>query len=138
MTWASESDVVTLTGSPADAVKLAQAQATIELAIGRTEAKGTAEMTARDLDWLRRAVAYQAAWMAGQPDLFQRLEVKSLSQDGMSATFKGDALVLAPNAKRAIRNLSWLGSTRSVSVEPFCPTPARRLVDYENEPWRPL
>jgi hypothetical protein len=145
MPWATEADVVALTGTPADAVKLAQAQGLIELAISRTEAMGTAEMTLRDLDWLKKAVAYQAAWIAGQPDLFTRLDVESLSQDGMSAKFSSTgSLVYAPLATRAMRNLSWRGSSRSVSVEPFVPTPRRRypvggaVIDYENEQWKPL
>lgn len=121
MTWASGADVTTLTGVPADEVKLTQAQAMIELHVGRTEELGTAEMTARDLDWLRRAVAFQAAWMAGQPDLFTRLEVQRLAQDGMSADFLSDSLTLAPMARRVLRNLSWRGPARSVSVEPHQP-----------------
>ena len=145
MPWCTEADVPALTGSPADASKIALAQSQIELAIGRTEAKGTAEMTANDLEWLRRAVAYQAVWITGQPDLFTRTEVKSLAQDGLSATFDGNALTLAPLARRALRRLSWLGGgTRSVAVEPFVPTLTRRypvggpVVDYEGEQWTPL
>lgn len=144
MTWATGADVVALTGAPADDVILAQAQALVELAIGRTEAMGTAEMTARDLDWLKKATAYQAAWIAGQPDLFTRMDVKSLAQDGMAATFNDGSLVYAPLTTRVLRNLSWRGTSRSVSVEPFCPTPTRRypiggaVIDYPNEPWRTI
>jgi hypothetical protein len=118
MSWATEADVVALTGTPADAVKLAQAQAAVELYLGRTEALGSAEMSARDLDWLRRGVAYQAAWMASQPDLFTRLEVEQLAQDGMSTVFAPDGLVLAPLARRVLLRLSWMGGTQSITVEP--------------------
>ena len=143
MPWATGADVTTLTGRPADDEMIAQAQAMIELAIGRTETTGSAEMTARDLDWLRRAVAYQAVWMAGQPDLYTRLDVSMLAQDGMSTTFKGGALVYSPLAKAALKKLSWTGGTRSIAVEPFCPPVQRRypvggpVVDYGDwEPWR--
>jgi hypothetical protein len=126
MTWASGADVTALTGVPADDVLLNQAQALIELVVGRTEAQATAELSARDLEWLRRGVAYQAAWVAGQPDLFTRLEVQRLAQDGMSADFLSDSLTLAPMARRVLRNLSWRGATRSTEVEPFVSTPTRR------------
>lgn len=145
MTWATEADVVTITGSPADSQKLAQAQGMIELAVGRTETLATAELNTRDLEWLKRAVAYQAAWLAGQHDIHTRLSVTQLAQDGMAATFGEDSLTLAPLAKRAIGNLSWMtAGTRSVTVEPFCPTPVRRypiggqVIDYALEPWQAL
>lgn len=144
MPWATTGDVNTLVGTPVADDELARAQALIELAIGRTEALATAELSTRDLEWLRRAVAYQAVWMKGQADLFTRLDVQSLSQDGLSATFSDGSLVYGPLTQRAIRKLSWMGGTRSISVEPFCPTPRRRwpvggpVVDYINEPWQPL
>jgi hypothetical protein len=133
VTWASGSDVVALTGHPADDELLAQAQSLIELVIGRTEDTATAEITARDLDWLRRATAYQAVWMAGQPDLYTRLDVTQLAQDGMAATFRDGALVLSPLAQSALKRLSWgQGGTRSVTVEPFAPMVQTRTR------WRPL
>jgi hypothetical protein len=144
MAWATEDDVVALTGQAVTTDELAMAQALIEGAIGRTEAMATAEMVASDLEWLRRATSYQAVWMAGQPDLFTRMNVKQLSQDGLSATMNEDALLLAPLAKRELKRLSWRRGTRSLDVEPFCPTKRLRwpvggpVVDYENEPWQPL
>jgi len=144
MAWAIEQDVITLTGHPVTEDELARAQSQIELAIGRTEALATAELSARDLEWLRRAVAYQAVWAASQHDLHSRMDVTALSQDGVSAQFSGDSLVLAPLARRAVRKLSWMGGVRSIEVEPFMPTPRRRwpvggaVIDYESEPWRSL
>ena len=123
MSWATGADVAALTGTPADDEKLAQAQAQalVELHVGRTEALATAELSDRDLDWLRRGVAYQSAWIAGQPDLFTRLDVRQLAQDGMSTTFAPDGLVLAPLARQVLRRLSWMGGTRSITVEPHRP-----------------
>lgn len=144
MPWATTADVNSLTGTPVPEDTLAQAQALVELAIGRTEALATAEMTPRDLEWLRRAVAYQAVWVQGQSDLFTRLDVRALSQDGMSATFSDGTLVYGPLTKRAIRKLSWMSGTRSIPVEPFTPTPRRRwpvggaVIDYDMEPWQPV
>jgi hypothetical protein len=128
MSWATGQDVVTLTGHPADEEKLAQAQSLIELAIGRTEDTATVEISARDLVWLKRAVAYQSTWMAGQSDLFTRLDVTQLAQDGMSATFKDGALVISPLAKTALKRLSWMGGTRSIAIEPHQPKVQLRWV----------
>lgn len=144
MPWATGADVVALTGSPANEELLAMAQAHIELAIGRTEALSTAEMSVRDLEWLRRAVAYQAAWLVGQADINTRLDVSQLAQDGMQATFKEDSLILAPLAKLALGRLSWRGRGRSISVQPFNPTVIPRypiggpVTDYDFERWRRL
>ena len=144
MPWATGADVVALTGTPANEEKLQIAQAHIELAISRTEALAQDDLSSRDLEWLRRAVAYQAAWLEGQADINTRLDVVQLAQDGMQATFKGDALILAPLAKMALRKLSWMGGHLSISVQPFNPTIVRRypiggpVTDYDFERWRRL
>lgn len=144
MTWASEQDTLTLTGHAVAEDELARAQAQVELTVGRTEVLAAGELSTYDLEWLKRAVAYQAVWSQGQPDLHTRLNVTQLAQDGMAATFNPDALVLAPLAKKAIKRLSWMGGSRSIPVEPFQPMWRRRwpvggpLVDFEHEPWRPL
>lgn len=144
MAWCTGADVVALTGKPADEEKIQIAQAHIELFVGRTEALATAELSTKDLEWLRRAVAYQAVWLEGQADIDTRLNVIQMAQDGQQATLVGDALVLAPLAKMAIRKLSWMGRNRSISVEPFCPRVERRypvggpVIDYDFERWRRL
>lgn len=144
MPWATGADVVALTGKPANDEKIAVAQSHVELFIGRTEATATAELSARDLEWLKRAVAYQAVWLEGQPDIDTRLNVTQMSQDGQQATLAGDALILAPLAKLAIRKLSFMGRNRSISVEPFNPTIIPRypvggpVIDYDFERWRRL
>ena len=124
--WATAEDAVTLTGTPVAEDDVVRAQAAVELAVGRTEAEASAEITPRDLEWLRRAVAYQAVWMTRQPDLFRRLEVRQLAQDGMSATFTGSALVLAPWTRRALAKLSRRGDIHSVTVEPHVAEHFRR------------
>jgi hypothetical protein len=72
----------------------------------------------RDTEWLKRAVIHQAIWLAGQPGNQERSSVTSMSQDGMSAVLQdATAVILAPRARRAVKNLSWMG-TRSVRIEP--------------------
>lgn len=108
--WASVTDVADLTGATVGST--AEAQAVIETLVGRT-ADSIIHISAKDLVWLKRAVAYQAAWMAGQPDLITRTEVSGSSQDGASAQYRPDAHILAPLARRALKRLSWRGN-RSV------------------------
>jgi hypothetical protein len=87
---------------------LAQANGDIEMHTGVLD---TAVVHTRDAEWLRRATAWQAAWLAGQPGHAERSTVTSVNQDGLSVTYADQAsIVLAPRARRAIRNLSWMGS----------------------------
>lgn len=114
MTWATDTDVSEITGVTVDAVTLAQAQAIVELYVGRTE--GAQVWPVATATWLKRAVAYQAAWMPSQPDIFSRSSTKgSMSQDGATVEFTADGRWLAPLAKRALRRLGWKG-TRSIYV----------------------
>src|SRR5690349_17693506 len=110
--WASVLDVTVITGVTVTDQQLATAQGVIELLVGRT-AEATALIRTKDLVWLKRAVAYQAAWLPGKADLLTQTDVNSFSQDGATADLKGDAQLLAPLARRAIKKLSWRGN-RSV------------------------
>jgi hypothetical protein len=110
MTWADAVDVKALTGAVVTDALIDQATAVIELTGGGRLAKlDPAYVSERNLDWLRRAVCYQAAFMADQPDYFARMDVSSLNQDGIQATLKGDSLILAPLARRCLKRLSWRG-----------------------------
>lgn len=147
--WASPADVEEITGIvPTDAV-LAQAQTLIELRVGRTAAV-TSSLRTSAVRWLRLAVAYQAAWMSGQPDLFTRTEVKRISQDGATVEFTPDGQTLAPLARRALKRLGWKG-TRSVSVDSVFDRPlgitypaaegvggVHDFADDGTEPWRSM
>lgn len=147
MPWATPAEVVEITGITVDDEQLGRAQTTIELFVGRIESElSTANMSAMSLAWLKRAVAYQAAWMADQPDLFTHKAVNRVSQDGASVDLKPDAQMLAPFAKRALKKLGWKG-TRSI----YTPTsvgvtssyyPGSEDVagvhDFPDDPWRPL
>jgi len=111
MTWATIADCTAVTGTTPTAETLALAQSMVEDYVDR---EPSVELTTRDAAALRKAVAYQAAWLPGQPDILSRVKAKSLSQDGMSVTFDHAAdQFLSPFAQRAIKRLSWMG-TRSV------------------------
>lgn len=122
MTWATLTDVTTITGATPAAVTgtttdgagtLALAQSMVEDHVNRTE-DANGGMKARDLVALKKAVAWQCAWLPGQPGILQRVGVEGVSQDGMNAQYRSPAdQLIAPMAQRALKNLSWMG-TRSL------------------------
>lgn len=139
--WASAQDVINATGVSVTEQQLAQAQSDIEIFSGRIY-PDSPRMRARDLYWLGRAVARQAAWIAGQFGLETRLDATQTQQDGVSSTLTGDGLVLAPMAGRALRRVSWM---RSRTVHSRAPIEGFGLVgnvlseaNDDLEPWAPL
>lgn len=125
--WATVGDVKAATGRDVSEEALTQAQIQIELYSRLTAVETypanttptnddqTIPVSARDYKWLKLAVAYQAAWLEVQPDLYDRNGITNISQDGASVQYTASGLSLAPLAKKALANLSWLGS-RSVSI----------------------
>ncbi|MGW4129491.1 hypothetical protein [Amycolatopsis japonica] len=107
-TWATAGDVLTYAKATVDDAAVTRAQATVDLYAGRIPADA-AKIGARDQYWLKLAVAYQAAWQAAQPDLFDRLDITSTG--GSQSTEGPDSwMTLAPHAAQALRRVSWLGS----------------------------
>ncbi|MFD9223812.1 hypothetical protein ACFWDI_28365 [Streptomyces sp. NPDC060064] len=116
--WATPQQVIDVTGVTVDPQQLAQAQAAVEVFSNRIYAD-TTKIRTRDLYWLGRAVAWQAAWLQGQFDLTTRLDASSTSQDGVSSQYTADALVAAPMTARSLRRCSWMRS-RTIHVRsPF-------------------
>ncbi|MFD4596725.1 hypothetical protein ACFWPQ_01705 [Streptomyces sp. NPDC058464] len=112
--WATLQQVTDITGVSVTGQQLAQAQAAIEVFSNRIYPDQD-RMRTRDLYWLGRAVAYQAAWLAGQFGLETRLDATQIQQDQVSTTLQGDGLVLAPMAARALKRVSWMRS-RTVHI----------------------
>lgn len=136
--WATIEDVLNITGVDITLTpeKLNAANSIVQLHTGVLD---TATVHTRDAEWLRQAVAWQAAWAAGQADLQQRSSATSVSQDGLSATLKDEAaVILAPAARRAIKNLSWMGS-RSVLMSRRA-TGHRKTTDVDppDHAWSPI
>lgn len=113
--WATTDDVKTYTGSEVTTDQLTQASATIDMAAKRTIDDIT-RIGARDQYWLKLALCYQAAWMAAQPDMFTRMDIDALGQSRSMTHFLPNAMVLGPNAKKALKCVSWLKS-RSLHVQ---------------------
>lgn len=144
-TWCTVADVLQLTGKTVAADVLYQANATLELHLGRTyfelvaapDNGGQIKIGRRDMEWLRRACAYQCAWQVAQPDMFQRLDMDMLASTGRPIQLKDRALVLAPLARKALGRVSWLRSrslhTRSPfedGMGPISPNAAAEVNDY--------
>lgn len=116
--WCDAETALAVTGVEVTDAQLGTAQAAIEVMSGRTYGD-TDRIRPRDLYWLQRAVAYQAVWAALQPGLEARMDLTSTTQDSVSASLTGDAVVLAPMAARALNRLSWRRS-RTVHIRsPF-------------------
>lgn len=152
-TWCTAADVLQLTGVTVDLPQVYIANATLELHLGRTYVElvsnpdngGKVKVGRRDIEWLRRACAYQCAWIAGQPDLFRRLDADAVpAGGGRPIVLKDRGLTLAPLARKALERVTWLRS-RSLHVRsPFedglggiNPNPDAESND-QYEPWSPL
>lgn len=150
-TWASIAQVYSIAGVEVTEQELNDAQMVVEMHCGRTAAgMGTDNTRLRDTDlgWLRKAVAYQAAWQRNQPGYLERHWVKEVIQDGTNIVYasSGEAsnvafLNLGPLAARAIKNLSWM-KNRSIRLR--TPTLGRTIgyIDYksndEHPGWMPM
>ena len=147
--WSTVAQVLTLTAATVTEDELTRAEAVVALAVGRDPATTPADaLSARDASWIGKAVAYQAAWMQAQPDMFTRSAVTSYGDNGQSLTFAPSGQTLAPLARRALARLSWKGTT-SVGVLGQSDLAAvagplgGTVRDYDDggpaaEDWRPL
>lgn len=142
MAWATPDDVRSLAGRDVDSTLVDQAQGVIELTVGGRLATLTSDtVSTGTLDWLRRAVAYQAAWMASHPDYYDRMDVSSFSQDGLSANLKADALTLAPLARRCLRHLAGQGTRTADVGDPSATVRGNWYTSDDIDdslPWKPL
>jgi hypothetical protein len=115
MAWTTIAEALAITGVTVTAADLAGADEDVNMHAGIT---GDATVYDRDAHWLGRAVAWQAVWLAGQPGNAERSSVTTVSQEGLQAAYKDEAaVILAPRARRCLKNLSWMGS-RSVRLGP--------------------
>lgn len=134
--WASLTDVAALTGAVVTDAQLTQANAVVEMHSGRVYSQAIARTGSRDAEWMRRACAYQAAWMLAQPDVFTRLEMQAISATGRPVPIIASALTLAPLARRALNRVSWYRS-RSLHVRsPFedgLGPLSTAIVDYDDD-----
>lgn len=113
MAWATADEVARITGLPLTGdglvtnAEVLVAQGVIELRSGVFADNAGTPIGKRDLELLRRAVAYQVSWLRAHPDAFERMAVTSTSSEGQSAAFEEAGVWLAPLAKAAVKRLSW-------------------------------
>lgn len=152
MSWVTVEEAKQITGQDLTEAQLTQAYEVIEIDAGVTTAARD-RLKPRDLRLLKKAEAFQAAWMAAQVDYTGRSDTDLVSQDGLQFS-KGDPdmHLFAPLAVRCLRRLSW---RRSRHLNALTPTQALVLrgvrtqetygVDADEvdgwgdgEEWRPL
>lgn len=123
-TWATPAEASSITGEVITQAQLNVAYYVIETRAGVVTA-AREKLTNRDLRELKKAEAYQAAWMAGQIALMSRSDADLVSQDGLQYS-KGDVdmHILSPLAKAALSKLSWL---RGRTINPLSASQALAL-----------
>jgi hypothetical protein len=106
-TWCTVTDVLTYANAQVTQQDVNVAQVLIEAIVRRVWR--VTDVQKRDYYWLMRATAWQARYVAAHPEVLDMMDVQSLSQDGLSITFKsasGQMLALySPVAVRYLNNL---------------------------------
>lgn len=115
-TWCSVTDVLTFTGRPVTQQDVNTAQGMLEALVHRVWRVTDSER--RDYYWLTRACAWQALYVNAHPELLTMMDVSSISQDGLSISFKGSAQSVATYSPIALRFLSSLfrGSNTTIRL----------------------
>lgn len=142
-TWAT---IANVTASTQKVPTQAQVDAGEEIvALHCNRVPGDFTPSNRDTFFLRSATVWQTAWLMAKPAFEARESVSQVTQDGMEVINDGSsAPVLAPLAKRAIKNLSWMAG-RSVTMTERAPslgvTEANWLKESSDDSsaqWSPL
>ena len=120
--FTTTTQVKTITGKTVNAGLIERAQYAIEAYVGKFEADVD---DTRDLEILKRATAYQAAYMLNNEDIvFEQMAVSTTMQNEASTTFKaGDKVspFIAPMAVMVCSKLSFVKS-RSIKTGPIAST----------------
>jgi hypothetical protein len=143
-TWATAADVQALTGQEVTDFQVDIANMIIESLAKRVYTVAAERTGSRDIEWMKRAVAFECVWLTGQPDFFTRLDINAFTEGRRTIMLEKGGLLLAPMAKMALRNVSWL-RTRSIHVRsawedgmsPVSPDPDSAANDVY-EQWSPM
>lgn len=114
--YATITEVAEIAGVSVDDATIKKAQAIIETASGKPE-----ELVSNttDLLWLKKATAYQCAYMEDDPtSVFEQPNMESVTQGESKMVFGDKDVWLSPLAQKAIANLSWRKSRR-IQLAPF-------------------
>jgi hypothetical protein len=114
--FANITEVKTITGKIVKADLVQRAQYAIEAYVGKFEAEVT---NTKDIEVLKRAVAYQAAYMLNNEDIvFEQMAVSTTGQNDAYTSFKqGDSIspFIAPMAVMICAKLTFMRS-RSIKT----------------------
>jgi hypothetical protein len=115
-------EVKTITGKVVNIALVERAQYAIEAYIGKFESEVT---DLNDLEILKRAVAYQSAYMLNNEDIvFEQMAVSTTTQNDSSTTFKQSdktSPFIAPMAVMICEKLSFFKS-RTIKTGKIAPT----------------
>lgn len=122
MSWATPEETLTWTGATVTPPELEMAQAIVEEFAGTTEeASDAGRISSANLRRLKKAVAFQAAYMQQHPDVFSAMDIKAMAEgsgSGMRIDLASEtAVFLAPMVRQILRRLSWFAA-RSIRVRP--------------------
>jgi hypothetical protein len=120
-TWTTVAEATAITNTTLTTGDLEAANAILEIWVGVTPSLSD-QLKPRDLRLLKKAEAFQAAWMQSKPALLARSDTDRVIQDTLQYD-KGDRdmHVIAPIAKAAIQRLSWRSNR---SLDPLTPSQA--------------
>lgn len=106
-TWCTVEEAVNITNQALTESDLVSSNSVIEIWVGVVPGVRD-KLRPRDLRLLKKAEAFQAAWMKHKPALLERSDTDQVIQDTLQYS-KGDKdmHVLAPLAKASIQKLSW-------------------------------
>lgn len=143
ITFVTAEDVELTTGVGVKQSDLQQAAHVIEITSGvELDDDSFPLHNTRDQKWLKLAICYQTAWMSEQPDLYSRLDVQSINQDGVTVTTRDSgSFVIAPLAKRALGRCSWNRTGRATTLHASPVHLVGLAVDpivSDDHVWRPL
>ncbi|WP_147286304.1 hypothetical protein [Streptomyces parvulus] len=128
--YATVDDVYEIAGVSVDLATLKKAQAIIETASGRPVELVT---DTTDLIWLKKATAYQCAYMEEDPtSVFEQPNLESYSHGDDKMVMGNKDVWLAPLAQKAIGNVSW---RRSRMIQ-FGPMDYRKELKRQNRETR--
>lgn len=121
--FATINEVKTITGKIVKADLVERAQYVIEAYVGRIESE---IVNTKDIEILKRAVAYQTAYMLNNEDIvFEQMAVSTTLQNDASTTFKpGDTVspFIAPMSVIMCNKLSFIKSRSITTGKIFQPT----------------
>lgn len=91
-----------------------------------------------DAYWIKQATSFQTIWMIEHPEAMSATAVASLSQDGLSVDAPDEmTFVLAPLAKRALANCSWMKNS-TIQVTGKTAAKDGSILTSDNHKWSPI